>query len=468
MTLRCLLLAVALCAAQPASPAADLLDEARAAVKNERFDQAEQLLRQQLRLRKRDDEARFLLARVLAWQSKRGDALIEYDALLKAHPRNADYLLGKAQTLVWDGRPAQALPLLREARRIAPRYEDVWRLQIAALIAVGDEYRLRQARIIRAMAAERFSQSDWRVVGLDPATPTLQPASPPAQAATMPPAPSVVTPADPPSAVAKTPATLAPGPEKEPAITASGGGVATTSRAASAVAAQPRRSELELGLTGDNLTNGFAGWRSIYLEGLHRYGERNVIYGTLRETQRFGLYDSEAQGGFYYPLADTWTSLVEASVSPSRNVLPKFSVLGQLQKKLDYGWNLQAGIRHSEYTTLNANIGIFTVERYWSNFRGAYSLYLGRPEGGSSSSSHVLALDYYYGERNFIGVSVNDGREVAGLGPLGVITSEVRGFVLRGRHWITPDWAVSFEALHQEQGSLYIRQGVRVGLRRAF
>jgi tetratricopeptide (TPR) repeat protein len=130
MKLRFLLPAVALFATQSALPAADLLDQARAAVKAERFDHAERLLRQAVRIQKSDLEARFLLARVLSWQGKRREALIEYDVLIKANPRDADYLLGKAQTLVWDGRPAPALPLLQKARRLAPRYEDVWRLQI--------------------------------------------------------------------------------------------------------------------------------------------------------------------------------------------------------------------------------------------------------------------------------------------------------------------------------------------------
>ena len=468
MILRRVLLAAALCAAQPALPAAGLLDEARTAVKSERLDQAEQLLRQQLLRQQHDDEARFLLARVLAWQGKRGEAHIEYDALLKAHPQNADYLLGKAQTLVWDGQPAQALPLLQHARRVAPRYEDVWRLQIAALIAVGDEYRLRQARTIQAMAAERFPKSDWRVAGANPAAPAPPPASPPALLAIAPSMPPVATPAEPPPVVAQNSATASTSPNNTPPGNAASPIVTPASPGASGDAALSRRTELELGLTSEGLTNGYAGWRSIYLEGLHRFGERKAVYGTLRETERFGLHDSEAQGGFYYPLGDTWTSLVEASVSPTYNVLPKFSLFGQLQKTLDYGWGLHAGIRHSEYPTLNTNIGVFTAERYWSNFRGAYSLYLGRPAGGSTAPSHVLALDYYYGERNFIGIAVNDGREVAGLGPLGVITSDVRGVVLRGRHWLTPDWAVSFEALHQEQGSLYIRHGARIGLRRAF
>ena len=405
--LRCLLAAAILLCAQPVWCADDLFDQARAAVKAEHLADAERLLRLHLQLQNRDEEARFLLARVLAWRGQYGEALDEYDKLLAASPANSDYLFGKAQVLVWNNKPGDALPLLEHARQQSPEYEEVWRLQLAALRATGDT---KKADELKQLATARFPASRWGDVD---------------------------------SGASASPATF-------PAAVAM------------------KRSELELGFSSEGLNNGYAGWRSAYLEGRHSFGERKSIYGTLRETERFGLYDNEAQGGFYYPLNDTWTSLVEASVSPTHNVLPKFSVFGELQKHLGYGWNLHAGIRHNEYSTLNTNIGIFTAERYWGNFRGAYSLYLGRPEGGSSASSHVLALDYYYGARNSVGISVADGREVAGLGPLGILTTEVRAYVLRGRHWFTPDWALSFEALYQEQGTLYNRQGIRLGLRRVF
>lgn len=470
MTLRFLLLGLALFAAPPALPAANLLDQARAAVKAERLAHAEQMLRQQLRSHKTDHQARFLLARVLAWQGKLRQALIEYDALIQANPRDGDYLLGKAQTLVWDGKPAQALPLLKQAQRIAPRYEDVWRLQITALIALGDEFRLRQARAIRAMAAERFPRSQWHFAGLEPASVPTPAARAPETAALADQAPPPTTGGDTRSAIEKVPAPVAAGTGSASAIAAteSGKDAKPAGPAPQGGAAGRRRTEFELGASGESLSNGFAGWRSIYLEGFHQFGERRVVYGTLRETRRFGLTDSEVQGGFGYPLGETWTLQSEASLSPTHNVLPNYSVLGQLQKILPHGWNLQAGIRHSEYSRFNTDVAIITAERYWNRFRGAYSLYLARLDGGSTVPNHVVQFDYYYGERNSIGIVVANGREIADLGPGGALITDVRSYVLRGRHWIGSDWAISFEALHHEQGGLYARQGARVGLRRAF
>ena len=94
----------------------------------------------------------------------------------------------------------------------------------------------------------------------------------------------------------------------------------------------PQATEIEGGSSYEDLDNDFKYWRSVYLEGVHRFAPREVIYGQVRETERFAQRDQELLGGFYYPLADTWTTLVEANASPSHHILAKWSVFGQLEK----------------------------------------------------------------------------------------------------------------------------------------
>lgn len=161
LALTCALLAAAAAAFAEVPPAA------RAAVERRDFIEAERALIDRLSLAPEDAEARYLLARVLAWQGRHEHALAEFERLLANEPANSDYLLGEAQALVWKGEPERALPLLAKARRLAPQYEDVWRAQIAALVALGDAGRLRQARLIRAEARRRFPQSSWEFRGLD-------------------------------------------------------------------------------------------------------------------------------------------------------------------------------------------------------------------------------------------------------------------------------------------------------------
>lgn len=226
--------------------------------------------------------------------------------------------------------------------------------------------------------------------------------------------------------------------------------------------------ELELGYTHDSLDKGYASWNSVYLDGAHRFGKYHSIYGELRKTQRFDLRDREISGGYYQPLGETWTALVEASYSPSHKVLPKSALFGQLQKTFDGGWDIQAGLRHNTYTATSSNLAVLTGERYWGNYRAAYKLYLGKLQGAGTAPSHSVQLSYYYAERDNITLNLARGRQVESQGPLGVLAIDVTSTSLSGRHWLNSSWGFSYEAIVERQGNLYTRKGFRLGIRYAY
>jgi cytochrome c-type biogenesis protein CcmH/NrfG len=143
--------------AAPARGEDSLFDPGKFMAENARMSDAEEMLRQWLGDHAEDQEARFLLARVLAWQDKRVEALGEYGRLLDDAPDNSDYLLGKALVLVRGGQARSALPLLRKARRLSPYNEQIWRLQIEALRVAGGKKRQQQARLILDEIQRRFS-----------------------------------------------------------------------------------------------------------------------------------------------------------------------------------------------------------------------------------------------------------------------------------------------------------------------
>jgi YaiO family outer membrane protein len=226
--------------------------------------------------------------------------------------------------------------------------------------------------------------------------------------------------------------------------------------------------EIELGFSRDVLDQGYDDWNSQYLEGTHRFGERHSVYGKLRETQRFNLRDREISGGYYLPLTETWTGLVEASVSPDHLVLPKSALFGQLQKAFDGGWDIQAGLRRSQYDTGSTDLLVLTGERYWGDFRAAYTYYLGRTET-ASAPSHRAQLGYYYAEHSQLTLGYAKGRQVENLGAgLGVLITDVTSSSLTGLHWLNPGWGLSYEMSAEQQGKLYLRKGIRLGLRHAF
>ncbi|NDY41621.1 YaiO family outer membrane beta-barrel protein [Dissulfurirhabdus thermomarina] len=108
-----------------------------------------------------DDDSRFLLARVLAWQGHHGAALEQYDRLLRSEPANADFLLEKGRTLLWAGRPRAAADVLARARELAPDYAEVRRLEILALRRVDTPAAHRAADRLLAEARTRFPEEDW-------------------------------------------------------------------------------------------------------------------------------------------------------------------------------------------------------------------------------------------------------------------------------------------------------------------
>lgn len=149
----------------PAGADADALAAPRRMADEGHFAEAERLLRARLAERP-EPEARFLLARVLAWQGRFEAALEQYDRLLEAAPRNADYMLGKGQTLVWAGRPEAAVPLLQAAQELSPQDPEVLRPLIRALDA--SEATRPQARALQDEARTRFPGLSWNLVAERP------------------------------------------------------------------------------------------------------------------------------------------------------------------------------------------------------------------------------------------------------------------------------------------------------------
>lgn len=86
--------------------------------------------------------------------------------------------------------------------------------------------------------------------------------------------------------------------------------------------------QLELGLSYEPMTRGYADWQSRYVFGAMDFGARDTLYAQVRETERFSVRDQELMVGRYYPLGERVTGMAEASFSPSAVVLPRWSAQG--------------------------------------------------------------------------------------------------------------------------------------------
>ncbi|MDQ6785271.1 MAG: YaiO family outer membrane beta-barrel protein [Acidobacteriota bacterium] len=225
--------------------------------------------------------------------------------------------------------------------------------------------------------------------------------------------------------------------------------------------------EVETGFSTEHLSNNFAPWREFYLSASKKFKSRQAIYGVYRRTNRVRQNDDELTAGFYQPVGRRTTFFAEASASPTHRVLPKFSTLVQIEHSLKKGWGAQVGWRHTEFNTARTNTGIFTVERYFSKYRAAYTLYATNLAGVGNSAAHRVQLTRYYNEKSSLNFSFAAGREVENLGAR-VIRTDVQSVGIGGRHWINKHWALNYSYNFTRQGSIYTRQGFNVGIRYRF
>jgi YaiO family outer membrane protein len=225
--------------------------------------------------------------------------------------------------------------------------------------------------------------------------------------------------------------------------------------------------ELEGGSSYERLTNGYADWKSVYLEGAHTFEPRQTLYGALREVERRST--RHADRSRLLPSVFLALTGLRRQRDPQHNFFAKSSLFGELRAALDGGWVVSGGYRHNEYSATSTRIVSAGLERYFASYHAYYTMNNGRPEDAGSATAHRVGLDYYYAdERSRVGLSATFGREVENIVPNGIVTSDVRAFGIYGRHYFSPAWAVTWEIGTHEQGDFYRRTGARLGLRHPF
>ncbi len=394
-------------------------------------------LRQELARHPDKLEARFQLARFLSWQKRFPEAAAEYSHLLRVQPENVDYLLGMAQVQLWRGAPEQSVPLLKKARQLAPKYELIWHTEIQARLASGDPTQLPRARRVRDKARVRFPQGDWRYSQLDPAPEGVVAVAP---------------------AIAPTPVRLAASPSAVPLAELS----------AASLSLPQSKTAWEAGFSSESLTRGQPSWRSRYVLGEWSTAERRSLSFGLRQTERYALSDREMNLGGMLPLRADMQLHMEAGLSDTHRVLPaRYGQVDWLYQPAQ-GWALDTGFRRSLYDLGLTRVAHLTLDRYLGMERFGYTLYEGGPDGSGSSPSHRWQWAHYYGESDWLGLTLSRGRESENTGSTGFLSSEVRGVMLSGRHSFAAQWSLSWDAGRQKQGDYYSRSGVRLGLRHTY
>jgi hypothetical protein len=160
-----------------------------------------------------------------------------------------------------------------------------------------------------------------------------------------------------------------------------------------------------------------------------------------------------------YSYSDSLTAVVEAGAASD----DPYAVAGQVVRSFRGGLGVGLGLRQRQ---AGSNVVAFAVEQGWGPFRGGYTVYSGLGDV-SSSPAHRFALSFDYGKRSSIGLSYTAGRDLqTGMLPYAP-AGESRDWTLSGHHWLTPQWALTYDVINSDQAT-YRRQGLRFGIRHTF
>jgi YaiO family outer membrane protein len=191
--------------------------------------------------------------------------------------------------------------------------------------------------------------------------------------------------------------------------------------------------------------------------------------GQTLESQRAAFGPFDLRSTLYQPLGQSISTLADTHANALYEALPRYTLSNQINRTLPGGWGLGLGVRQNEYSFINTNLLSFSAEHAWGNLRSGYTLYSNRADGSDLGSAHRFQVSYAYGERNSVGLAYTVGRDIENPAlALGMPLADVRDWTLSGRHWLSPNWTLTYDVLSQEHAYLNRRQGLRLGVSRSF
>lgn len=228
------------------------------------------------------------------------------------------------------------------------------------------------------------------------------------------------------------------------------------------------RNEIEVGLGRENLDNQREDWRENFASFTRRDAENRTWIGRLAKTRRFDQNDSNLQLSGYFPMVPGTTGLVEVDVSTTHRVLPTHRLRGEISQSLPHGFGIASGLRHITYNHSSSDGIDLTLERYFGDFRIAYTYDASRSDRAGHADGHRVQGSYYYGEGSRATLAYSTGTEVdrpeAGI----TQSTRVKGFALYGRHMFRKDRGIGYALTRNRQESLFTRDGLAVSFIQRF
>ncbi|HEU5468981.1 MAG TPA: YaiO family outer membrane beta-barrel protein, partial [Steroidobacteraceae bacterium] len=230
-----------------------------------------------------------------------------------------------------------------------------------------------------------------------------------------------------------------------------------------------RGARLSADLSYEELSGDRPAWKGASLALNYRLGEKRHAFAGLHLEERFDARDEQLLFGYAATLGDDWSYGISGDIAPDAEVLPEWSITAEAGRPLSRAWGIGFRLRHASYAAVDVDTVSGSVDKYRGAYSAGYSLNAAKTSDiDDPSFGHLLRLAREYGESSRAALVVGFGEEAETVAPGVVQVTETKSIALAGLHWTSTAWGFAWEAGWYEQGDLYDRFRIRVGLEHRF
>lgn len=229
-----------------------------------------------------------------------------------------------------------------------------------------------------------------------------------------------------------------------------------------------RGTRVSLNLSYEDLSGGHPSWQAATLLVDHPLTGTRRLFAGVNVEERFERQDEQFTIALVDRIGRNWSWGVTAEVASDAEILPEWNLVGEVGRMLPGDRSIALRARHAGYAAVDVDSLAATVEQYFASIRAAYTLTASKPDGIPARLGHTLRVAHDYDDGSHVTVALGYGEEAETVAPGVVQVTRNKSVSLLGTHWRSAAWGFSWEAGWHEQGDLYDRVRLRLGLEHRF
>ena len=230
-----------------------------------------------------------------------------------------------------------------------------------------------------------------------------------------------------------------------------------------------RGMRLSADLSYEELSGDRPAWKGASLGVNRPLGEHRQAFAGLHLEERFDTRDEQALFGYAARLGDDWSYGISGDFAPDAEILPEWSVAADAGRALPDAWGVGFRLRHASYQAVDVDTVSASLDKYVDAYSVGYSLNAAKTSGiDDPSFGHLLRVAREYGTGSRAALVVGFGEEAETVAPGVVQVTDTKSIAITGLHWTSTAWGFTWEAGWYEQGDLYDRFRIRLGLEHRF